>query len=337
MQRGLKYIQSTAAVSAIIGICGVLSHAQAPWPAVDRTTALIAATRLFAFHSDPLVNLHDFLYARMRVQGQIDARAGCLAAIPPAERDAFERVRGYYESELSKRQWSDDLIVTIRYRLAGLPTTGAAPGASNAIAQLAAAMPAYRQCWWPAHDARNRAWIAELVPRLVAHEEPVRERLTRLYQGEWRAPIAVDVVSTASPVGANSLGDPDHILISSADLGYQNYYSLEMIFHEASHSLVGPGRGAVWRALDEARKELQIKQLPAQLWHGIIFYTAGTVVQARLAERGLGVHQLYMHRGDGVFPQFHTALQQHWPPYLEGQVSLQEAARRLVAATSGGK
>lgn len=302
----------------------------------DRPEAFVAATRAFAFYSDPLLNLHDFLMARTRSQAQeqqVDAR--CLDSLRPAHREAFERARQHYTRTMASRNWMDDLMMALRWELAGfsdidfLPDSAVAP----TLTHLHAAAPAYVTCWWPQHDARNRVRIAQLVPRLIAHEDTLLARLAVLFREEWSPPFPVDIVGWTSSSGANSVVNPNHIVMSSANPGYDDDSGLEMILHEAAHTIIGPGNGTVWRALEEAGTALEAEDLPGTLWHPVLFYTTGKVVQALLAEHGAANYEPYMYR-QGLFerawPELRQPLEQHWQPYLDGRIELDEAARRLL-------
>jgi hypothetical protein len=303
----------------------------APRPIPDRPETLVAATRLFAFYSDPTFNLHDLLLAKDTREMQ-EERRRCFATVSAGDGEAFERARLHYGS-LSNRAGNNKLLIAIRYELAGFPDVNVVPDDVMAptLERLRGAVPVYLRCWWADHDARNRKWIAELIPRLIAHEDTVRTRLSRVYQDDWHAVVRADIVGSAGALGANSVIDPEHVLMSSVDPSYRGWSSLEMMFHEASHAKVGPHGGAVWRALEDAAIAANARELAGQLWHPILFYTTGKVVEGVLAEREKVAYETYMHRG-GLFQRFHTALAEHWQPYLDNQLTLQEAARRLIAA-----
>lgn len=305
----------------------------------DRPASFVAATRAFAFYSDPLLNLHDFLMHRTRAEEQqerADTAAQCLERLPPADRDAFERAQNHYEQTMAGRDWSDDVMRRTRYELAGFSfDVDPKSAVASMLVHLRAAAPAYRSCWWPAHDARNRARIAQLVPRLNAHEDTLLARLAILFREDYRTPFPVDIIGWTSSSGANSILNPDHIVMSSTDPGYDDDSGLEMVFHEASHTVLGPGHGPVWQALEEAGVALGAEQLPGTVWHPILFYTTGKVVQALLAEHGVTDYEPYMYR-EGLFerawPELRQPLEQHWQPYLDGRVELDEAATRLLEA-----
>ena len=306
---------------------------QAVMPRVlERREALVAATRLFAFYSDPTFNLHDLLLAKDTPERQGE-RQRCFAALSAGDIDVFEAARQHYES-IGNRAGGNKLLIGLRYELAGFPDVNVVADDVMAptLERLGAVVPVYTRCWWKDHDMRNRAWIAELIPRLKAHEEAIRTRLSQLYQDDWRAVVRADIVGSAGALGANSLIDPDHVVMSSVDPSYRGSSSLEMMFHEASHAKVGPQGGAVWQALENAAVAANARPLAGQLWHPVLFYTTGKVVQRVLVEREKIAYDPYMYRGGGVFKRFHGPLEEHWQPYLDDQITLREAATRLVAA-----
>jgi hypothetical protein len=197
----------------------------------------------------------------------------------------------------------------------------------------AAAAPAYQACRWAGQDEKNRRWIDDLKPRLAADEQRIAPRLERLYQKPWGGlPIPVDIVQTVDWSGANSiLRDPvgGHILISIENQGPA---ALEVVFHEASHLLMG--RGAPLRqALDSAAKKIDFR-LPGDLWHVVLFYTTGETVRHVLDDHGEPKYtpMLYAIFDRGAWGNYRKPLEDTWRPYVDGQSSLSEAAARLIDA-----
>jgi hypothetical protein len=298
----------------------------------DRAGVLVAATRSFAFYSDPVFNLHDFLVWNARSREPAEPALDCLAGLPPAQRATFERAREHYKVFATPA--ANRLLLALRYRLAGFGDFGLADAAAieAALAALPTAVPAYEQCWWPTHDARNRLWVAALEPLLAAHEVALRERLSELYGGELAAPFPVDIVSYGSFTGADSVVDPDHLLISSVEPSNAGLAALEVVFHEASHTVFGPGLdGLLWTELDRAAK-VDGAPLSPNLWHAMLFYTTGGAVKARLAERGIDYEQYLYTEGlfDRSWPGLRGPLERLWQPYIDGRVPMAEAVRQLV-------
>ncbi len=303
----------------------------------ERSNAFIAATRQFSFYSDPRVNAHDFLLWGLASEEPVEPAPECLARLPDAEREAFQRALSHYRETLTGRDPGHNrLMLALRYELVGHPDIDVLPDSATALtlARLDAALPAYRTCWWGRHDARNRAWIAEAVPLLIAHEDTLKGRLARAYRAEWRGRIPVDVVGYVNFGGANTVVNPDNVMITAVDPAYGQLGGLEMLFHEASHTLLGPRvGGAIPEALEAASREVSGEPPPRNLWHVILFYTAGRVVQDLLEERGVTGYEPYVYR-EGLFgrawPEYQEPLEHHWEPYLEGRIGMEEAASRLL-------
>ena len=300
----------------------------------DRGDALVAASGTFVFYSDPVTNLHDFLVWNARSREPVEPAPDCLAGLPAEQRVAFEHAREHYQ--VFATPGGNRLLLALRYRLAGFDGFGLADAAAieAALAELPAAAPAYQKCWWPTHDARNRRWIAALEPLLAEHEEALTERLNGLYGAELGRPIPVDVVSYGSFTGADSVVDPDHLLLSSIEPSNAGYAALEVVFHEASHTVFGPRTdGELWTELEAAAKA-DGAPLPPNFWHAMLFYTTGSAVKARLAERGIDYEQLLYTEGlfERSWPGYRGPLERLWQPYVDGRVPRVDALKEIVAA-----
>jgi hypothetical protein len=309
----------------------------APRPAV-------LTTARFAFFSDFETNLNDALTAAglaRKKSGQELFRAGaeaaCFGALPPSRRAAWNAAVDYYAQIVSPVSFAAREQFSTRMQLAGFGENPADAADAELVATSrsfrSVAGPAYRACRWDAQDVQNRQWIAELQPRLAAHEEALAARLEALYQKGWKTlPILVDVVETVDWSGANtgwSDAGQGHVLISSTVHGAAAF---ETVFHEASHVLMDR-RDPVRRALDEAAQAAGVR-LPGDLWHVVLFYTTGEVVRRGLAERGEPGYtpMLYEIYERGTWAEYRAVLEQHWGPCVDGKRSLAEAAASLVSA-----
>jgi hypothetical protein len=304
----------------------------------DRGRALVAASRTFVFYSDSVTNLHDFLVWNARSQAQVEPEPDCVARLPGGQRAAFEHAREHYKVFATPA--GNRLLLALRFRLAGFGDFGIADAGAvdAALAELPAAASAYEKCWWPRHDARNRRWVAALEPLLAAHDEALAGRLAQLYGKELGQRIPVDIVSYGSFSGADSVLDPDHLLVSSVEPSNAGNAALEIVFHEASHTLLGPGpavKGRLWTEL-VAAANADGMPLPENFWHAMLFYTTGSAVKARFAERGIDYEQ-YLYT-EGLFERswsaYRAPLERIWQPYVDGHVPMREALTQLVEALS---
>lgn len=299
----------------------------------DRDAAFVAASERLAFHSDFWFNLHDFLYWRTQRGGPVDEAAGCIASLESGQRQAWERAGAWYGEQMASRDpRTDDLMRSIRFDFTGLADAGDAVAAERETAYevLTAAAPAYRACLWEAHDRRNREWIAGAIDLLERHESAAMSRLERLYREPWPTRVPVDLVGYSNWAGANTTGLPLHMLLSAVDEDNFGPGQLEILLHEGSHGVFGPRHGTVTAVLEAA---LQPHGLTAgrDVWHSVLFYTAGRVAEDLLRTAGVPDYRMYMVRV-GVYDELFPLLAEHWEPYLAGEATMEQAAAALASA-----
>ena len=318
-------------VSALVA-ASAPCHAQVSRMTKDRPSAVVAKSHVFVFYSDPRTNLHDFLLNASPNRLE-DSNPQCLAGLRRKDREGFEQAQAYYKQAFGERRAPRQLFVALRYHLAGFTVAEDTEElTAPALAQLRAAEPAYKACWWPAADRRNRAWIAALKPLLAANEDALRTRLESLYGTAFMLPHPVDVVGYVGFPSGNTFIDPNHTIISSTDPVNAGNAAVEMVFHEASHALLGPNLGPVWQALQKASEAVEMQQRPRDLWHALLFYTTGKAVAVRFAETGV-TYVPFVYGGglfDRVWMDFRAPLERNWQPYLDGRADLDTAAGGLM-------
>ena len=294
--------------------------------------ATAAAHPLFDVHVGFWVNLHQRLYAE---SGPRPPRAPLRAASPAAQA-AWDRAVAFYRARWPDRSLltlleNDELVRANR----ALATAETAPDLAHAglpaelRASLEAAAPIYRAAQWEADARVDRAFAARVEPMVAAHGARLSAALARAYQAPWSAaPIRVDVAAFAGPVGAYTVLAPTHITIAGADPRHAGDAALEILFHEASHALVGPVEQKIARAC-----AAHGKPVPPTLWHAVLFYATGAVV-----ERELGPGYTMYARKNGLFTRgpgwaaYAPLLERLWPPYLDGRQTLDATIDALVAA-----
>jgi hypothetical protein len=282
---------------------------------------------LFTFHSNAWLNLHHYVRAA--------ARSGGLAPTTLTLEEQKQWVAGveFYKPYAARDVLRDDGMVAIASALRGaedktsLDGIAIDPALRSTLERL---MPIYRARWWPEHDRANREWITALVPLVDRYGAAISQSITRAYGTTWPAePMHVDLSVVAGPVGAFSVNN--HITISSSDSSYRGYRGLEMVFHEASHGL--GLLGALIEPLNRISGE-QNARVPPQLWHAVLFYTAGEMTTRELNSNGIA-YTPYANTafydnmcGAGCLEQMAA----HWTPHLDGKRSIADALSSLVAA-----
>jgi hypothetical protein len=281
---------------------------------------------LFTFHSNAWLNLHHYVRAA--------ARGGPgLSALTAEEQKEWAAGVEFYKPFAARDVLRDDGMVAIAGTLRG------AEGRSNLVgiaidpplkATLERLMPIYRTHGWSAHDRANRAWITSILPLVERHGTAISQSLTRTYGTTWPStPFHVDLSVVAGPVGAFSVNN--HITISSSDPGYRGYAGLEMVFHEASHGL--GLLDALIQPLNRIASEQKVT-IPPQLWHAVLFYTAGELTARELKAHGID----YTPYADAKFYDrmcgagCRDKIAALWTPRLDDRRSISEALAALVAA-----
>ncbi len=260
------------------------------------------AEPLFDFHSNFWVNLHHYLY---------------------------QQVAAPYYRELAKHDLLTREMEAINNRLADLEGAATLKGSGLApelIAALGAAAPAYKTGLWIEHNRGNLAWIEAVKPLIAKHGAALSKELAAAYETAWPdGPIRVDVAEHAGWSGAYTTLKPTHITISSIAPGNQGASALEILFHEASHSLIEH----VEKALSaEAAAQNKLFQRRA-FWHAVLFYTAGELTRRRLdGYTPYAIKNGLYDRGwAGALP----VLEKDWKPYLDGKIDFTTAVQRMVA------
>lgn len=330
----MKFALKVTWVGVALSACVAMTGGQPASGTRDRV-ADVASLQL---HSAFWPNLHHVLYAaawslrpaqsgRPPLAGELPSPLD--ADLSPEERRDWNAAIAYYDRALASRDLLFDAgMIAINDLLASagelLPAEGLSDEHRGALAGAAAV---YRRHWWPEHDRVNRAWAARAAERLRVLSPEVPDRLASLYGTPWvRTPVRVDVVWVGNRQGAYTTLRPTHITASSGDPDNQGWNAAELLFHESSHALVGPIAAAFRDALAAQHKRAPV------LWHVALFYLTGEVVRQALAARGMGYSPYLYQTGlfDRAWPQYRSAIERDWAPYVNGRRSLEDAVDAVV-------
>lgn len=278
-----------------------------------------AVQTTFEFHNGFWVNLHHFLYE----QAQAETSS-------PSSSPEWLAALDYYRREIVKRDLLTDAAAEMNNQLSNLEDARSLRDSrlpADLIAVLSAAAPIYRARWWREHDHANHAWIEAVEPLISKYSGSLKKELAAAYLTDWPAtPIRTDVAEYANWSGAYTTLRPTHITVSSVNSRNQGEAALEILFHEASHAMFAKIRNALSAEVKAQNKLFR----RSDLWHAVLFYTAGEMVRRHLdgyipyaVENGL-----YDRAWQGV-PEI---LELDWKPYLDGKVDLATAVRRLADA-----
>ena len=213
---------------------------------------------------------------------------------------------------------------------------------ARTVRALMAAAPVYRAHFWPDQRQRNQDWIEAVQPLVVALGSKMAARMARVYRIDWpAAPVVVDASFEAGADGGYTTDGPEgtaaHTVIQASNIGYQGDAGFEMVFHEACHAegIEQPLKNAINQ--EAGRQNVNVA---ADLWHAIIFYTAGELARRELQKNGQSNYQPYAYRNgvwDRRWQPLREALERDWQPYLDGRVTFDSAMQAVVRDTSQGK
>jgi hypothetical protein len=292
--------------------------------AIVQGRPMAQADALFSFHSNPWLNLHHFVRAAAR---------GGPAPTGLSEEDSRQWAAGveFYKPYGQRDLLFDEEMRNIKTALRSAEGKTSLEGITidaNLKATLERLMPIYQKRWWPEHDRANRAWIAAAKPLVDRHGAALSQTVARTYDVAWPiSPIPVDLCVTAGPNGAYTTG-PTHVTMSSSDPSYQGLAALEMLFHESSH-----GVDQLFQQVKQAASEQKVT-VPPQLWHGVLFYTAGELTTRELKAHGIAYTQ---YAGEGLYKNLcgvgcREKIAEHWTPHLDGRRSIADSLSALVAS-----
>jgi len=287
---------------ALVAACARAPAPQAPSP----------PSSPFAFHVGFWLSLH------LRLYGESGPRGAREPLDDPDWQAALGAYRAAYPDRGPLALLTDGTLTALGRKLADTPDDAAVDDPV-----LTKAAPVYRAKRWPEDRARAQAWIAGVDKLIAVHGATLTRELAKAYRTPWPAtPMRVEVVPYATFAGAYTILEPTLISVSGRDERNQGNDGLEIVFHEASHALMGPLAEALGRTCPAA---------PRQLWHAVLFYTTGQIV-ARVLGPGYVPYADKQKLWDRLPGR--EALRVEWQPYLDGQRSFDEGIARLCATVA---
>jgi hypothetical protein len=287
----------------------------------------------YLLQSNPWVNLHQRLLYEARFKGATPA------TLSGEDLAKWNRAVEIYRVFLGRRSpIVDDELKRLNATLAKTNTPelpNAIPEAASAALKIA--MPLYQSTQWEQDDRINRFWISVAEPLLASAAEELIDAHAKVYGMPFPKHILVDVSLFAWEFGAYTVpdGESAHVVISSTDPANLGFRALEALMHEPSHVIVDSNSGAIGADLTRIAKELGVRPR-YNLWHAILFYTAGELTRRALAKRGVDNYQRIIDAGmyERGFQGFKQPLETHWQAYLDGKVSREMALREILIETT---
>jgi hypothetical protein len=347
----LPLVKALAGAVAALLFVSIPGCASRPSPASSAPpTAAKEPAPLFQFHVDFWANLnqvllHEALLPRPGWEGPKSLRGQHVApadAVPAAEAGDWKKALAYYDGHFTSQNLLDRFTPSMPVLL-GIGPSQTPPVTPEVDAEwrqsLVAAAPVYRAHFWPDHEARDRAYVEAMRAPIAAHGSWFAKRIVAAYQTPLPAgPIDVEITPVVPLFGGFTQGEPPYtpshealITLSSEDPAYAGDTGVEMLFHEASHLLVG----RVQDGLDASAKR-QGRKLDPRFWHDLIFYTAGHLAQERLGPSYVPFAERPSSRLFKADDPSLAILKREWQPYLDGRTTIDAAIDAMAAAFPPG-
>jgi hypothetical protein len=306
------------------------------------------AQALFDFRSNFWVNLHHVLYEtalrRLPQQdGNIAEPLLKIGVLDYHERSVWDAAVSYYYNEFIIKQ--RDLLFDADMRRIKSTLAQQSERSDLVRSELPAglidvlrrAAVLYEEHWWLEHDRVNRQLAATLAAQVAKYGPSLQQQLIASYHSSWPAGAAqqrlrVDVVYYANWTGAYTFTAPPEITLASReDERSAGWRKLELLFHEASHTLLERLNADI-----DASAALLGKQ-PEQLWHATLYFTTGEIVRRTLEKDGISDYVPYayyngMFAPDSDWGSYARSLEKYWQPYLAGDAEYSAAIAGLVSA-----
>jgi hypothetical protein len=329
----------TSLVCLLTAVAGLTVAAQQP-------AELVVTQSPFKFYSAFWPNLHNVLFAAAwdHRPSSVDKAGGpvpggLVGALTEDDLARWGAALDYYDEEIADLHLLFEMGPIRKAMLAAgpeLPTAGLAPKHREV---LLAAAPLYRRQWWPEHDRVNRDWIQDTMARVAKLSPEVPSKLAALCGTPWiTQELRVDVVLAGAREGAHTSNDPapGHITISSGHKLIYDWTAAEVLFHEATHLMVGPmiqAFSAELKAQGKFAMAGKIGARPVDIWHPALFYMVGETLKQALVARNIK-YQPYVYASglmDRSWPNFRKPLETPWGAFVRGEISREEAIKRVVA------
>ncbi len=303
----------------------------------------IGESEYFEFYSNFWFNLHHFVYQEALYQ-----KVGTKTILSKEEskllssgqKSIFESVVEYYKVNLLDEDLRmSDFMTDFKHWVTDTQTGFAfkeVPDQFQALCkELKKISSIYQDLFWNNHQKYNNQTLNENINLIKTIEKSVVEKLSNQTRERWqRKKIRVDITAYAKATPRN-LRDrpytttyPTHIVMNSKTADGTPGNWLELLFHEASHHLIGSSTGFVGGTIQDVARSLQT-QSPRSLWHAYLFYFSGFYVKEAIEQKGINNYELYMKRNQ-VFARYIPHLEKFLPLYLKGEKSLADVTRDII-------
>ena len=297
-------------------------------------------TKYYSFQSNAQLNAHAYLYNRAMGCKYKKVHDDSLAyysfkdklkLLKPDDLTTLNPVIMFYRDSLISKDFLFDSLMRDFSDKLSLETAVTTGWQVKALEQQKIFQPYFNKLYWKDIEADNKAWIAAHKNELLKQEPTVIPELEKIYQTQVpSSKIVVDLTCYATWAGACSYNDSfAHIIFASKHGSNGDDLATEVVFHETSHFLVDK----VQLKIADFTKGKDIKKT-INLWHNMIFYTTGFVLDNQFSTEAEKVVPFYVKmKFEDKFPDFKASVEAcklYWDAYIKDQTTFDDALKSIA-------
>lgn len=300
--------------------------------------ANIETTEYFEFYNNFWINLHFYLYEtasttyKKSLDKQVDKTI--WQKLSQKEKDVFQKTISYYKNNINLKNHFDQNHIAFRKWIIDYDQYDVLPESSfelSFIQTLNEFKVIYNTHFWKTHRQTNLNKLKENLSLIKNTESVIIPQIAELAQAEWQnTKIRIDLSTKSPGGGAFTLGRTPSSIVLSTVINYKEIEGdwVETLFHEASHTIIKRKKGAIAESIKRTSEKLNRKP-PKNLWHAILFYTAGNISQKSFSAYNIKNYTLYMKR-EKVFTFYQDAITRYFTPYIEKKIDLDAAIENVI-------
>ncbi|MCB0722174.1 MAG: hypothetical protein KDC42_07710 [Ignavibacteriae bacterium] len=290
-------------------------------------------------YSSYWLNMHHFLYQTADKSSlykfntwKIDSTI--INQLPETDRTILNNTLDYYSDNMIMRHllFSDTMYAIKNWLITlpcdeNLPDTFFVDGFTEILNSFD---PVYRKYFWETHNKINTDRWNKQSEIIKSIEPALIDEISKYAKKDFPDRIRVDLTAYSNSLGGYTTEVPPHVILSSDYIYTQGTQWIELIFHEASHTIMST-EGEINKELVRISAELD-KKLPGQYWHAIQFYLVGRIVQKILASKGIE-HEIFMFENDVFTRYLKKYFTNNLDLYLDGSLTLEKALKNIIKET----
>ncbi len=295
------------------------------------------STEGFSFEINYWFNMHHFLWMESFINVEKDSTLIDQNIAPDAQK-ILARGLAYYKDSLTEynlrssdymtefKHW----ITTQDFELSQVPTKF-----QEHVDILQEVSAVYMTAFWPIHKAACEKVLSENIDLIRRTEERYAYGIQELTRQRWQnEKIKVDITyyGTATTWNFNhrpyTTLFPTHVVMNAIGENEVEGNWVELLFHEAAHHLILGSSYFVSGTIKDVSEVMDVKP-PRSFWHAYLFYLTGELTKQVFAEEELNYKTTYMQR-TGVFGRYYALLDKYLKPYMDREVTLAEATRKIL-------